>query len=30
MAKHKGDELKMLIVQQVLKGKTIYITFTTI
>ena len=24
MAKHKGDELKMLIVQQVLKGKTIY------
>jgi len=24
MAKHKGDELKLLIVQQVLKGKTVY------
>ena len=24
MPKHKGNELKMLIVQQVLKGQTIY------
>lgn len=30
MSKHKGDELKMLIVQQVLKRNTIYIVLNNL